>query len=184
MDGYRTDGEVTMRRWMVAVGSFYLLLGLRLLPPINGPMIEAVGVDALYTAGDLEPGTAVFSFVLDWMGTFGTSLLPLGAILLMAARDSSRNRLLVHLVIWHELTAGVVADAWYIGRGYVSTGFYLGFIVLHLVIVGTGIRALRRTAPAVLTAAAAGGVTATAPSGPVLAPSRRSAGRPGGRSRP
>jgi hypothetical protein len=198
--GFRADGEVTMRRWMLVVGGFYLLLGLRLLPPINGPMIEAMGVDAIYTAGDLEPGTAAFSFVLDWMGTFGASLLPLGAILLVAARDPLRNRLLVHLVIWHELVAGVLADAWYLSRGYVSTGFYLGFIALHLVIVATAIRALRRAAPGVatttvphgvtasgpagVTAAGPAGVTANVPSGPDRAPGRRSAGRSGGRSRP
>jgi hypothetical protein len=184
MDGYRTDGEVTMRRWMRAVGSFYVVLGLRLLPPINGPMIEAAGIETVYTAGDLEPGTAAFSFLLDWMGTFGVSLIPLGVILLVAARDPLRNRLLVHLVIWHELAAGVVADAWYLGRGDVSAGFYLGFIVLHLVIVGTAVRVLRRTDPTGASTPSSRGFTATVPSGPARAPARRSAGRPDGRSRP
>jgi hypothetical protein len=187
--GELVDGEVTMRRWMRAVGSFYLVLGLRLLPPINGPMIEAAGVETVYTGGDLAPGTAAYSFVLDWMGTFGLSLLPLGAILLVAARAPNRNRLLVHLVIWHELAAGVVADAWYLSRGNVSTGFYLGFIALHLLIVATAVRVLRRTDRRAGVASApdrigGDGISASAPSGPVLAPSRRSAGRPVDRSRP
>jgi hypothetical protein len=135
----------TMRRWMVAVGIFYVVLGVRLLPFVNGPMIEAMGIDAIYTGGDLEVGTPAFGLVVDWMGTFGISLLAMGGVLLVAARTPRDNRLLVHLVIWHEVGAGVLADAWYVLQGDVTTGFYLGFIVVHLVVIATGVRALRRT---------------------------------------
>lgn len=139
-------GRTTMRRWMVGVGIFYLFLGIRLLPWINGPMIEAAGMqDSLYTGGGLEPGTDVFSFLLDWMGSFGAALIPLGAILLVASRTPTRNRLLVHLAIWHEAVAGVLGDAWFISREYSSDAFYLGFIVVHLVVIATGVRALRRS---------------------------------------
>lgn len=136
------------RRWMLVVGAFYLFMGIRLLPFINGPMIEAAGVDTIYRGGDLQVGDPAYGLVLDWMAAFGLGLLPLGAVLLVAARDPVRNRLLVYLVVGRELTAGVVADVLLIWRGNVSTGFYLGFIVLHLIIAGTGVWVLRRTAPA------------------------------------
>lgn len=141
------EGAVTLRRWMITIGIIYLVMGVRLLPFVNGPMIEAAGVEAIYHGGDLEVGTSAYRFVLAWMGTFGASLIPMGAVLLLAARDPLRNRLFAHLVIGHELLAGVAADAWYIAGGDVSTPFYLGFIAFHLVIIATGIRALRRTAP-------------------------------------
>ncbi len=73
------------------------------------------------------------------------TLLVLGAVLLVAAHHPVRNRALVHLVIWHELAAGVVSDVWFITRDYIPNEFYHGFIVVHLVVIGTGIRALRRT---------------------------------------
>lgn len=140
-----TDAATALRRWLLIVGGFYLFLGIRLLPIVNGPMIEAIGVDAIYHGGDLEPGTAAYAFVLDWMGTFGLSLIPLGAVLLVAARDPLRHRLLVHLVIWHEIGAGVVADLGLILGGNVTTAFYLGFIGVHLGVAGTGVWLLHRT---------------------------------------
>jgi hypothetical protein len=145
------------RRWMLVIGAFYLFMGIRLLPFINGPMIEAAGVDTIYRGGDLHVGQPAYTFVLDWMAAFGLGLIPLGAVLLVAARDPVRNRLLVYLVVGRELTAGVVADVLLIWRGDVSTGFYLGFIVLHLIVVGTGVWVLRRTAPAARLASSSDG---------------------------
>lgn len=139
------DQGTAMRRWMVAVGIFYLLLGIRLLPWINGPMIEGLGIDTVYLGGDLATDSTAFAFLLDWMATFGLDLIVLGAFLLVASRDPVRNRLFAHLVIWHELVAGVLDDAWFISRDYVADGFYLAFIGVHLVVIVTGIRALRRT---------------------------------------
>lgn len=107
-------------------------------------MIESLGVDSVYTGGDLQPGTPAFKFLLDWMGTFGVSLIPLGAVLLVAARDPLPNRLLVHLVIWHEVIAGVLDDAWFISRDYINGGFYVGFIVVHAIVIATAIHVLRR----------------------------------------
>lgn len=133
---------------MTVVGVFYLVLGVRLLPWVNRPMIEAAGLDSVYLAGDLSTDDTAFAWVLDWMGTFGLDLLVLGGVLLVAARAPVRNRLFAHLVIWHEVVAGVLDDLWFFSRDYVADGFYLGFIVVHLVVIATGIRALRRARPA------------------------------------
>jgi cell division protein FtsX len=129
---------------MIAAGIFYLVLGIRLVPWINGPMIEAAGVETVYQGDGLAPGSAAFAYLLDWMGTFGLELLVLGAAVLVAARDPERYRLMAHVVLWHEIVVGVAADAWFISRTYIADGFYLGFIAVHLAVIASGIWALRR----------------------------------------
>lgn len=140
------NGAVNLRRWMTVVGVIYVAMGLRLLPWINGAMIEAGLGDVAAPGIELVPGTVFFDFAVDWMGVFGLDILVLGAALLYAARnDPSRHRLLVHVVLWQEAIRGVLADVWMMGRPYASAAFYLGFIVFHLVVIGTGVRALRKT---------------------------------------
>lgn len=134
-----------MRRWMIAVGIFYLVLGIGLLPWVNDARIGLVGLEVFYTGGDLTFDDTAYHFLLDWIGVFGTTLLVLGPMLLVAARHPVRNRAFAHLVIWHELAVGVLADAWFISRTYIPDAFYFGFIVVHLAVVATAIWALRRT---------------------------------------
>lgn len=141
-----SDGTL-LRRWMIAVGIFFLLLGVGLLPWVNDARIGALGLEALYTGGDLTTDDTAYRYLLDWLGVFGASLFVLGAMLLVASRDPVRNRAFAHLVIWHELIVGVVSDAWFISRDYIPNGAYVGFIVLHLIVIATGVWALRRTPP-------------------------------------
>lgn len=136
---------VTMRRWMIAVGIFFLVLGIGLLPWVNDARLGIIGLEAVYTGGDLTPADSAYHYALDWAGVFGTTLLVLGGMLLVVARHPVRNRAFAHLVIWHELAAGVLSDAWFITRDYIPNEFYYGFIVVHLVVIATAIRALRRT---------------------------------------
>lgn len=138
------DEARKLRLWMRVVGVLYLIIGLRLLPFINGPMIEAIGLDALYTGGDIEEGSPAFDFVLDWMATFGLAIVPMGALLLVAAREPVRNRLFVWLAIAHEAVAGILDDIWFITRDYTEPGFLYGWIVLHVIVIVTGLRVLRR----------------------------------------
>lgn len=135
----------TMRRWMVAVGTFFLVLGIGLLPWVNDARIGLIGLEVVYTGGDLTVDDTAYRYLLDWTGVFGTTLLVLGAMLLVVARRPVQNRMFAHLVIWHELVAGVLSDAWFISRDYIPNEFYYGFIVAHLIVIATGIRALRRT---------------------------------------
>lgn len=148
MDTGMSDGQRTLRRWMIAVGIFYLVIGIRLLPWINGPMIEAIGLEQMYVGGDIEVGSTAWHFVLDWMATFGLALIPFGAVLLVAAREPVRNRLLVHLVIAHEAIVGIVDDLWFISRDYVTNGVMYGWIVVHTIVIISAIWVLRRTAAA------------------------------------
>lgn len=133
----------SLRRWMVVVGLLHLLLGVRLLPWVNGPMIEALGIETIYLGGDLATDDTAFLWVLDWMATFGLDVGVLGAVLLVAARNPVRNRLFAHLVIARELVAGVLDDIWFATREYVDAGVYVVFVAVHLVVVATGVRALR-----------------------------------------
>ena len=138
------EGAKPLRGWMYVVGAIYVLMGVRLLPWINGSMIESGLGDVAAPGIDLEPESSFFQFAVDWMGVLGLDLIVLGVALLYAARnDPARHRLLIHVVIWLEATRGVLVDVWIISRSYSSAGFYVGFIVFHLVLIGTGVAALR-----------------------------------------
>lgn len=142
-----------LQRWMTAVGIFYLVLGLRLLPWINGPMIESSG-DLASPGVDLVAGTPAFSFLLDWMATFGLDLVVLGAVLVAAARNAHDHRILAYVVIGQEAVRGVLADLWFAARPFNSAAFYLTFLVVHLLVIVTGVRCLRRAAAATRAATA------------------------------
>lgn len=143
-----------LERWMAAVGVFYVLLGLRLLPWINGPMIDRFR-DQISPGAIPAAGTAAFALLIDWMATFGLDLLVLGAVLIVAAGRAFEHRVLVYVVIGQELVRGVLADLWFAARPFNSAAFYVGFMIVHAVIIVAGLWALRRarTATAGLSAA-------------------------------
>lgn len=145
----------TMRRWMVVVGVFFLVMGIGLLPWANDARIAIVGLEAFYTGGDLTTDDTAYRYLLDWTGVFGTTLLVLGGMLLVVSRQPVRNRAFAHLVIWGEVVRGVLADVWFISRDYIPNEPYYAFIVVHLVVIVTGIRALRRTPTATAAATTA-----------------------------
>jgi hypothetical protein len=136
--------SVALRRWMQVVGVIYVLMGVRLLPWINGPMIEAGLNDTVAPGIDLTADTAFFEFALDWMTTLGLDLLVLGVALLVASRNPFAHRIVAHVVIWQEALRGVAADLWMTTRPYASATFYLLFALFHVVVIVTGVRALRR----------------------------------------
>lgn len=134
-----------LQRWMKFVGVFYVVLGLRLLPWFNAPMVDRLG-DMVAPGVALESGSPEFLLLIDWMATFGLDLLVLGVVLLVAARNAWDHRVLAYVVIGQEAIRGILADVWFAARPFNSAVFYLGFIVVHVVIIATGVRALRRGA--------------------------------------
>ena len=46
--------------------------------------------------------------------------------------------------MWLEAIRGILADLYLISRGIYSTAFYVGFIGLHLVVIGTAIAFVRQ----------------------------------------
>jgi hypothetical protein len=136
--------NIALRRWMQVVGVIYVLMGVRLLPWINGPMIEA-GLNDIAAPGlDLTISPDFLDFALDWMATLGLDLLVLGGALLFAARNPFAHRVVAHIVIWQEALRGVAADLWMTTRPYANPTFYFAFAAFHVVVIVTGVRALRK----------------------------------------
>ena len=126
--------------WLRLVGGFYLLLtagnllGMAFYPQMFNDTLP-------YPADDL----AVQAFSDAWL-VFILELAALGIMLLYAARDPARSGILVLTVVLAEMLRGVVADAIWIMRGY-SVVSYSVFIVIHLVIIVTGLWFLRQESP-------------------------------------
>jgi len=123
--------------WLRLVGGFYVLLALASLrvlfvdPQMFGAMNPyAADAQALRAFGD-----AWLIFVLE-MGV-------LGVIMLYYARDSAHNRVLVLTVSILELVRGAGGDLLWMLRGW-PTANYIPFMIVHLIIAGTGLFFLRR----------------------------------------
>ncbi len=125
--------------WMRFVGAFYLLLGIGFIPFINEARLPLML--PTFTA---SPNTVEYKALIDWTFVFGLDLLVIGAVLIYGARNPLKNVILVWLVIWLEAIRGILDDIYYISRGYVSVPFYVGFIVVHAIIIVTGIIFLRQ----------------------------------------
>ena len=125
--------------WLRLVGGFYLLLALTSLrvlfvdPQMFGAMNPfAADASALRAFAD-----AWLIFVLE-MGV-------LGAIMLYYARDSSDNRILVLTISILELIRGAGGDLLWMLRGW-PTANYIPFMIVHLIIAGTGLFFLKQEA--------------------------------------
>ncbi len=129
-----------LKWWFRIVGLFYLLLTLMNLYGLflGGGQLFADTLPAPLNTDAL----AVRAFSDAWM-VFVFELGVLGAMALVASRDPAKNRIMAWVIIWAEVFRGILADAIWITRGY-DAGSYSGFIVIHLVIVATGIMFLRQ----------------------------------------
>ena len=123
--------------WLRIVGGFYLLLALTSLrilfvdPQMFGAMNPyTADANTLRAFGD-----AWLIFVLE-MGV-------LGVIMLYYARDSAYNRILVLTVALLELVRGAGGDLLWMTRGFPAPN-YIPFMIVHLIIAGTGLFFLRR----------------------------------------
>ena len=125
--------------WLRVVGVFYLLLTLMNLYGlfINPQLFR----DVLPSPLSADP-LAVRAFSDAWL-VFVFELGVLGAMMLYASRDPARSRVLALTIIWAEVFRGIVADALWILRGY-SAASYIPFIILHGIIIATGIFFLRQ----------------------------------------
>ena len=128
-----------LKWWLIVVGVFYLLLTL-----MNFYFLFA---NAQYFSEFLPPpltGNALAwrAFADAWL-VFVFELGVLGAEMLYASRDVKNSKYLVWAVIGAEIFRGVVADAVWIMRGY-SAAEYIPFIVIHIIIVVTGVMFVRQ----------------------------------------
>ncbi|MBI3165898.1 MAG: BphX family protein [Chloroflexi bacterium] len=129
-----------LKWWFRIVGGFYLLLA-------------AMNLWALFLGGgqifaDILPAPmntdalAVRAFADAWL-VFVFELGVLGAMALVASRAPVQNRIMAWTLIWAEVFRGVVGDVVWITRGY-DVASYAIFIVIHLVIIVTGVMFARQ----------------------------------------
>ena|ERR1700752_431788 len=123
--------------WLRVVGGFYLILALTSLrvlffdPQMFGAM-NPFAADAL----------ALKAFSDAWL-IFVLEMGVLGAIMLYYARESAHNRILVLTVSILELIRGAGGDLLWMFRGWPLAN-YIPFLILHLIISGTGFLFLRQ----------------------------------------
>ena len=120
--------------WFRIVGGFYFLLALMNLyfvlidPSFAGSMIEFPFPKTNETIMAFVDGWSPFAFEVFGLGTF----------MLWASRNPRRYLGAVWLLVWLEFTHGVLDDIYLIARGYDAVGYTI-FILVHLVIIATGV---------------------------------------------
>lgn len=120
------------------MGLFYFLLGIGFIPPLNEARLPFM------LSIDVPTTSIVYTSLIDWMFAFGLDMLVIGGFLLYASRNPASHINLVWLIVWLEAIRGVLGDIYYISRGIYSTPFFIGFIIVHLVIIGTGVLFVRQ----------------------------------------
>lgn len=128
----------SLRWWFRAVGVLYVLLGVGFLPILN-----AVRLPTMLPGLDAPEGGVAYRALLDFTFMFGLDLLVIGVFLLYAARDPLKHIPVVWLIVALETVRGILDDIYMITQGY-EAPFYIGFIVLHVIIIATGILAVRK----------------------------------------
>ena len=123
--------------WLRIVGVFYLFLALGSIgvvffnPNLFGLIIP-------FRTNELS----LHAFSDAWL-IFTLEMGVLGVIMLYYARASAQNRILVLTISVLELIRGAGGDLLWMSRGW-PTANYIPFMIVHLVIAGTGFYFLRR----------------------------------------
>jgi hypothetical protein len=138
--------------WMRIVGAFYILMALFNTPPV----IEA-RFETQYPDIGVPVESAAAQALVDTWFMFGLEAGVIGLALLWCARNPMRHLGIAWLVIALEAVRGIADDLYLIARGY-DTAIYAGWIVIHLVIIVTGVIAIRRAGREVKSSVNDGGV--------------------------
>lgn len=131
-----------MRRlqwWMRVAGALYLLqavIAAIVLLPIR--VLGPAGTLARAAAGEPTAKLLVDTWVL-----FGLEVAVVGAALLLASRVPAQASVLVATVLGLELVRGIGHDIYMMVRDYDATPFVV-WIVIHTVLIVTGLVFLRR----------------------------------------
>ncbi|MBM4460627.1 MAG: hypothetical protein FJ011_23185 [Chloroflexi bacterium] len=116
------------------VGAFYLLLALMNMYFV---LINPGAIGAMTQFPFPATPDTIQAFVDGW-SPFAFEVLGIGTFMLWAARNPRRYLGAVWLLVWLELLHGVLDDIYLIARGY-DAGGYIAFIVIHLLIIVTGV---------------------------------------------
>jgi hypothetical protein len=126
-----------LKWWMRIVGIFYLLQFV-VMAILRIP-IKTLAPDALTSAD------TVAKFLVDTWILFGVEVGVIGLGLLLASRMAAQAKALVWTVIGIEFFKGPVCDIYMIMQGYEPATFII-WIVIHTIIIVTGILALKHSA--------------------------------------
>jgi hypothetical protein len=124
-----------LKWWFLLYGGFFTLLGV-----VN---VYSVLIDPAYFASNFSFDSVALQAFVDGWSPFAFEVLGIGAFCLWAARNPRKYMGAVPLLVWLELLHGVFDDIYLISRGYNTVG-YLVFILIHFIIMGTGLLALRQ----------------------------------------
>jgi hypothetical protein len=120
--------------WMRIVGGLYVLNGFT-----NLPSMVADRLNIQYTGLNVPLESVAAQALIDMWFMFGTEIAIIGVMLILASRDPFQHIVLVQTVLLLELFRGIAQDIYWMTRGYYDNGFYIIFIVLHVVIIVTGL---------------------------------------------
>lgn len=120
--------------WMRVVGTIYLFVAGVSLPFGTGPGGTLPGIPFEQQYAQRTE---------DYLFLGGLSFGVIGAALLFGSKDPRQNVIVVWMVIFYEVTRGLLGDAYLLGRG--GPVYTYGTLLLtHLAILVTGIIAARR----------------------------------------
>lgn len=138
------DVATGLRRWMRAVGGFYVLIGLFNTPPV---------IEARLPAQYPDLGAAVDSLaaraLVDVWFMFGLEMVIVGTALIVFSRAPQQHVALVWTVLALELVRGIAHDVYVIFRG-ADPAFYGAWILVHALIIVSGLILVRRAGAAVV----------------------------------
>lgn len=124
--------------WFRIVGAFYLLLALMNMYFV---LIDPNAIGSMTAFPFPTTADTVQAFIDGW-SPFAFEILGIATFMLWASRNPRRYLGAVWLLVWLELLHGVADDIYLIARGY-DTGGYIAFIVIHLLIIVTGVLFVR-----------------------------------------
>jgi hypothetical protein len=125
-------------RWMQIVGAFYVLQFVMMVL-VRAP-IRTFGPAG--TLSKAAAGDTLARFVVDTWTIFGLEVGAVGVMLLIATRRRELAAGAIWTVLAIEVGRGLIADTYMIARG-IHVGGYLVWIVIHSVVIITGVMALR-----------------------------------------
>jgi hypothetical protein len=132
-----------LKWWMRVVGLLYLLKFVA-VALIHAP-IRVQAPRGIVLAAE---GNAVARFLVDTWVIFGLEMAALGIALLLASRVPQRARALAFAILGVE-ASGIVADVYQIARGH-ALNAPVAWIVIHALVIATGLLFLRRGHPAAI----------------------------------
>ncbi|MEK7325483.1 MAG: BphX family protein [Chloroflexota bacterium] len=127
-----------LKWWFRIVGGFYTLLGV-----IN--LYAVLSGDPSWFRSTIPfpvDATSLQAFVDGW-SPFAFEIFGIGVFLLWASRNPLKYLGVVYFAAWLEIMHGVLDDLYLIAHGYDLAG-YVAFIVVHLIIAGTGVMFARQ----------------------------------------